>query len=178
MTEIKIEHNAPLTVTVDIDALLRSPGEPERDFDGDFVEPGAPLYAAIVHETARLLAGKIEDAVRQTVGQMAADEAKARVDEIVAAVVTEGHTEVNGWGSRVTIKPLREVIEEQVKGWLGQGGSARFGDQAPMAKLVRDQVDVALKRDFTAMFTEEREKVVARMKDVAAALFATEATKR
>ena len=40
------------------------------------------------------------------------------------------------------------------------------------------EVDNALKRDFSAMIAEERGKIVAKMKDIAAALLATEATKR
>ncbi len=178
MTEIRIEHNAPITVSVDIDALLRTPGEPERDWEGDVVGEGSPLWQAIVDEAARLLVGKAETAMKQAVADMVVQAASKEVEAVVSNVIENGGTIVSEFGSRKEVPPLRDVIGSQVKEWLGQGGSARFGEQAPMAKLVREHVDLALKRDFSTMFVEEREKIAARMKDVAAALLATEATKR
>lgn len=178
MTDIEIHHNAPVTVSVDIEALLRSPGEPERDDEGDFVGEGSPLYAAIVHETARLLADKATLAMKQAVADMVVEAAAKEVEAIVSNVIEHGTQVRSDFGSPVTIPPLRDVIEQQVKEWLKPQGRGFGSSDAPLVKLVREHVDIALKRDFTAMLTEEREKIVARMKDVAAALFATEATKR
>lgn len=172
MTKIEGLH-VPVTVEVDVDALLTASLPEGYDPEHDEVIYGGPVIAEVVKQTATLLAEKCatviaEEAVRVTAGQVA-----VQVGAIVRETLEEGVTIGSGY-SKTVVKPLRELIKDEIDAWLTKGSRDSFSGHkpSPLTELIKKEVDTAMAADLRQSIAEAKATAQAAVKAKAAEIVA------
>lgn len=174
MTKIEIPTTVPVTVNVDFGALL-SQGMPEAyDHENDEVIYGGPLYAALVAQAATHIAETCRKDIAEAAAEAAQKQVALEVGKIVAQTLEEGVTIGDGY-SRTKVKPLKELIKDEVDEWVKGGSKAESWDSRkknPLHELIRKEVDAAMTTDLRGSIAEAKATAQAAVKAKAAEIVA------
>lgn len=156
----------PVTIEIDVDAILNASRFIGTDFE-DEPQFDSPLIAQIVAAAADKLAEAGRAAVVEVTTAAVQPRVEAEVRQIVERVLDEGVVTGTGY-SRTVVKPLRELVEDDVKAWLSKD-TGQFGrNESPLRALIKKEVDAA-------MATTMREEIAAAKESVRAAVKAAAA---
>jgi len=102
------------------------------------------------------------------------EEIREQVKPIVAAAIAAPVQRTNSYGNPVGEPvPMTELIVKEVHDYLGKRDSYARDSQTVVQKLIREQVDLALKNELKDAIADEKAKVVAAVRAKAADLIAT-----
>lgn len=177
-TEVHTE--APVTITLSIEALAK---HLVPDYDSEYDETGpAPMGAldGILKHVAALLVRDIKPEYVKAAAEEARLEVHRRVAAIVEDVLAEGAVVGDGY-SKTTVKPLRELIKDEVTAWTTKrvgDGYGRGGQETALQQVIRTEVDKALKADLATVLDGERETFREAIRSLAAEKIADDAARR
>lgn len=154
----EVETTAPITITLDIATLAK---HLVPDYDSPYSEDGPEPMGAldgILKHVAALLVKDIRKEYVKAAAERAQEDVKAAVGSIVNDVLNDGATIGDGY-SKTTVKPLRELIRDEVTAWTTKqvgGDSFSRGRETAMQHLVRTEVDKAIRADLATVLEEQR----------------------
>lgn len=165
--------HVPVTVEVDVDALLTASLPEGYDPEHDEVVYGGPVIAEVVKQAAALLAEKGAQAIREEAARVAIAQVGAQVGKIVAQTLEDGVVIGDGY-SKTKVKPLRELIKDEIDAWLTKGSRDSFSGHkpSPLTELIKKEVDAALTADMRESIAEAKVKAREAVKAKAAEIVA------
>lgn len=153
----EVQTTAPITITLNLAELAQHLVPDYDDYDPD--DGPAPMGAldSILKHVAELLVKDIRQEYVTAAAQEARLEVHRSVEGIVREVLDEGAVVGTGY-SKVVVKPLRELIHDEVQAFTRQERSTgSFGKtETALATLVRTEVDKALRADLATVLDEQR----------------------
>jgi hypothetical protein len=156
--QTEVQTTAPITITLDISELAH---HLVPDYDSPYSEDGPEPMGAldgILKHVAALIAAGIRKEYVKAAAEEARIQVRSRVGAIVQSVIDEGATIGDGY-SKTTVKPLRELIRDEVTAWTTKqvgGDSFSRGRETAIQHLVRTEVDKAIKADLAQVLEEQR----------------------
>lgn len=166
--------HVPVTVEVDVDALLTSSLPEGYDPENDEVIYGGPVIAEVVKQAAALMAQKCAGVIAEEAVRVCAKQVADEVSMIVRDTLDAGVTIGTGY-SKTVVKPLRELIKDEVDEWVKGGSKTESWDSRkknPLHELIRKEVDQAMVADVRQSITEAKEIAKAAVKAKAAEIVA------
>lgn len=158
-----------LNVTLDLDRVLM--GRPIHDRDGDIVDTGpTTLEDIVLDRVAHLLLERVDrddrDDLRRRVQTISAEEIVALVRPQVEAALTESITLTNAYGEPTGgTTTLREIIVKNAMEWLTKPRGASYSNKvSPLAELISEQVDKAMKAEMSDAIKEAKVQALAAVK--------------
>lgn len=176
-TEVKTA--VPITITLDISELAR---HLVPDYDSPYSEDGPEQMGAldgILKHVAALLVKDIRKEYVKAAAQEAGIQVRSRVGAIVEDVLHDGAVVGDGY-SKTTVKPLRELIRDEVTEFTTKqiNIGSRGGRETALQAIVREEVAKALKADLATVLEEQRTIFKAAVQAAAAQQIADAAVRR
>lgn len=173
-TEVTVE--APVTVTVDLDALVKASGYVAGGYnhDAEEYEPGGGLIEMV----ANLLATKLKADVRKEVVAAVEAEVRSQVRDIVAEVIDGTVKVTNAFGEATGgTMTLRERIVKEAKDALNvrvdrNGGFDRYAGRDSMTLvhyIAKQTANEAIKGELKAAADEAVAEVKQGVRDIVSA---------
>lgn len=166
---MKIENlTVPVTVEVDLNAILASAQPEGYDYDNDEVILGGPLYRDLVTQTAAKLAETAKQKVCEEAAMLAQRNVGTQVGQIVRDTLDEGT--VIGDGYRKTeVKPLRDLIRDEVQAWIARPQNTGYDRKgSPLVELIKKEVNQAMAVAMRDEIAKAKEDVREAVKKAAA----------
>jgi len=165
--------HVPVTVEVDVDALLASSMPEGYDPEHDEVIYGGPVIAEVVKQAAALMAEKAAPIIAEEAVRVCAKQVADQIGQIVTDTLEEGAVIGDGY-SKTKIKPLRELIKDEIDAWLVKGTPDGWGGRkgSPLQELIKKEVDAAMTTDLRGSIAEAKATAQAAVKAKAAEIVA------
>lgn len=177
----EVQTTAPITITLDIATLAK---HLVPDYDSPYSEDGPEPMGAldgILKHVAALLVTDIRKEYVKAAAERAEKDVRASVGAIVSEVLESGAVVGDGY-SKTTVKPLRELIRDEVTDFITKRISidrgVRGGTTTALQEMVRNEVAAALKADLATVLEEQRVIFKAAVQAAAAQQIADAAARR
>jgi hypothetical protein len=174
-----ISTEVPVTITLDLDAfashIIR-----KNTYYGDDAEPEF-AFDPIMAEVVRRVQATVEQAVVKEAVKRLDAAIDAEVGTIVRAAFDGEFQPTTPYGSADGPKTnLRERIVKQANEWFGAPNrNGGYGDRESNGqKFIKAEVERVVLADCKAALESNRAAIVAKIKDIASTLLASEAVKR
>ena len=162
----------PITIQLDPRDLLRVSLPAGYDHENDEVIMGESLAADLIARAATVLAEAARKEIAEAAGKAAQEQVAREVGEIVARTLKEGVVIGDGY-SKTVVKPLRELIKDEVDAWLTKGRADRFDSKgSPLQELLKKEVDAAMTADLRQSIAEAKATAQAAVKAKASEIVA------
>lgn len=156
MTEqTEVKTSAPITITLDISELAH---HLVPDYDSPYSEDGPEPMGAldgILKHVAALIAAGIRKEYVKAAAEQANDVVKDHVEAIVRQVLDEGAS-IGQDFSRTKVKPIRQLIFDMVQEFTTKNVGDYSNRETALTKMVRTEVQKALKADLAQVLEEQR----------------------
>jgi hypothetical protein len=173
-----ISTEVPVTITLDLDAfashIIR-----KNTYYGDDAEPEF-AFDPIMSEVVRRVQATVEQAVVKEAVKRLDGAIDGELKSIVKAAFDGEFQPMTPYGSADGPKTnLRERIVKQANEWFAAPRGDGYGTrQSNGQKFIRDEVERVVLADCKAALESNRTAIVAKIKDIASTLLASEAVKR
>ena len=173
----EVQTTAPITITLDIATLAK---HLVPDYDSPYSEDGPEPMGAldgILKHVAALLVKDIRKEYVKAAADRAEEEVRSHVHTVVQETLDSGAVIGSGY-SKTEVKPIRELIEDEVKAFVNKPGISSGRRETVMQEMVRTEVAKALKADLATVLEEQRVIFRAAVQAAAAQQIADAAARR